>query len=201
MNLLKKPSEMTLDEFNALLNTEPDPTLIHTGDEGYQSLPIAFVEDNLRNFYEGYVQYEINSTRLLGTAIQKDIRIKVFHPIKKEWFNYDGSAAVCLENITQGKYADTVTVVKAKDESMADAICYSKAILKAAQRIGVVFGSNLNRDFERTPNGKNKSQYDTESEKFVFDKTKKYTKKDLLSMIAAGKITVEIMDTYLAERK
>jgi hypothetical protein len=198
-NLTKKPSEMTNEEFNILLNQEPDPSIIYTNEDGYQSLPIAFVEDNLRNFYEGYVQFEILRTQLLASSLQKDIRIKVWHPVKKEWFHYDGSAAVCLETITQGKYADTHTVVKAKDESMADAICYSKAILKGAQRIGVAFGSNLNRDLEKTPNGKHKSTYD-EKEAFIFDEEKKYTKRDLLTLIAAGKITTEIMNDYLSKK-
>lgn len=192
-----------LAAFNELLNQEPDPKILETDREtGYRHIPIAFIEHDLRNIYKGGVQYEILATRQIFNSIQKDVRIKVFHPVFEQWFNYDGCAAVLIESVAPNqKYVDIMTVVKVSDESMADAVVYSEAIKKAAQRIGVRFGSNLNRDPAKTPNGKTKSNYDSEPEKYIFDAAKKYTKKDLLQLVAAGSITVEVMNEYLDNRK
>ena len=180
-------SEESLNEFLKLINAEPEN--VETNDDGYKHIPIAFIEADLRRIYQGLVQYEITQTIALFNSVSMNVRLKVFHPVLQEWLNYDGSAAVLIESVTQGKYADTQKVVKANDENMAVAMVYSEAIKKAAQRIGERFGSNLNR--ENAP-GKSKSTYDemppVNIEELIESKP---TKSELLQLMAAGRLTLE----------
>jgi hypothetical protein len=194
----KKPSEMTLDEFNDLLNCEPNPDNIKTNDDGYKHIPIAFLEADLRYCFEGRVEFQKTPTQMIFNAVDCDAVIRVFHPVLKEYQTFYGTGTVMIETITQGKYADTQKVVKANDESLATALAFAEAKKSAARQIGRRFGSDLNR----TARPGKVSAYDNEQdEKYIFDASKKYTKKDLLTLVAAGKITTDTMNEYLNNRK
>lgn len=195
-NQAKKPSEMTIEEFNLLLDQEPENAL--TNDDGYKHIPIAFLEQDLRKCFEGRVEFHKTPNQALFNAVDTDVIIQVFHPVLKITQRFYGTGTVLIESITQGKYADTTKVLKVNDESLATSLAYAEGKKSAAKGIGIRFGSNLNRD--NAP-GKAKSEYDKNPEKFIFDASKKYTKKELLKMVAAGNITSEIMDEYENNRK
>lgn len=86
------------------------------------------------------------------------------NPVYKQWFKYDGTAALIIEQMSAGPYEGT-TNVKMQDIKTAVAICYSEAVKNAAKKIGPRFGSDLNRT--RTPARvkaakKNQDQIETE---------------------------------------
>lgn len=195
----KLPSEMTLQEFNDLVNQPPNPEHIKTSDEGYKHIPIAYLEADLRYCFEGRVEFQKTPTRQLFNAVDCDAIIKVWHPVLNVYQEFYGTGTVLIETVTQGKYADTTTVVKSKDESMATGMAYAEGKKSAARQIGRRFGSDLNRD-----NAPGKvSAYDkvANEEPYVFNPDGKHTKKDLLQLVTAGKITVEVMNEYLNNRK
>lgn len=196
--LPKRPSEMSIQEFNDLINQEPNPESIKINDDGYRHIPIAYLEADLRYCFEGRVEFQKTPTQMLFNAVDCDAIIRVFHPVHKEYQMFYGPGTVMIESISQGKYADTQKVVKANDESLATALAFAEAKKSAARQIGRRFGSDLNR----TERPGMVSAYDNEQdEKYIFDATKNYTKKDLLQLVAGGKITTEVMNEYLDNRK
>lgn len=187
----KKPSEMTLEEFNNLLNQEP--LNVQTND-GYKHIPIAFLEADLRYCFEGRVEFHKTPNQQLFNAVDCDVIIKVFHPVLKEHQLFFGTGTVMIERITQGKYADTTKVVKETDESIATHSAFAEGKKSAAKGIGQRFGSNLNR--ENKPSAK--SRFDNpEDEINTFDPAKKYSKSKLLQMVAGGIITEEQRSDYI----
>lgn len=193
----KKPSNMTLEEFNNLLNEEPNPDNVQTNDDGYRHIPIAHLEADLRYCFQGLVQFRKTPNSQLFNAVDCDAHIGVYHPTLEEWLWFHGTGTVMIESITKGKYADTTKVVKEADESLATSLAFAEAKKSAAKGIGRRFGSDLNR--VNKP-GK-ESDYTKNPEKYTFDAEGKYTKKDLLKLVAAGSITSEIMNEYLEARK
>lgn len=191
------PSEMSLQEFNELLNEEPNPEIIKVNDDGYRHIPIAHLEADLRRCFEGRVEFQKTPSQMIFNSVDCDAVIRVFHPVLKEYQTFYGPGTVVIESISQGKYADTQKVVKVADESIATALAFAEAKKSAARQIGRRFGSDLNRS--EAP-GK-VSAYDTNDEKYIFDAEKKYTKKELLQLVAAGRITTEVMNEYLNNRK
>jgi hypothetical protein len=194
----KLPSEMSLQEFNELLNEEPNPENVKTNDDGYRHIPIAFLEDDLRKCFEGRVEFQKTPSQMLFNAVDCDAIIRVFHPVLKEFQTFYGPGTVMIESISQGKYADTTKVVKVNDESLATSLAFAEAKKSAARQIGRRFGSDLNRN--EAP-GKISAYDNDQDEKYIFDAEKKYTKKEMLQLVAAGKITTEIMNEYLNNRK
>jgi hypothetical protein len=172
-----------------------NPDNIKTNENGYKHIPIAFLEADLRYCFEGRVEFQKTPTQMIFNAVDCDAVIRVFHPVLKEYQTFYGTGTVMIETITQGKYADTQKVVKANDESLATALAFAEAKKSAARQIGRRFGSDLNR----TERPGKVSAYD--NEKYIFDASKKYTKKDLLTLVAAGKITTDTMNEYLNNRK
>jgi hypothetical protein len=194
----KLPSEMTLQEFNDLLNEEPNPETIKVNDDGYRHIPIAFLEADLRRCFEGRVEFQKTPSQMLFNAVDCDAIIRVFNPVLKEYQTFYGPGTVLIESVSQGKYADTQKVVKVNDESLATALAFAEAKKSAARQIGRRFGSDLNRI--KAP-GKVSAYDNAADEKYIFDAEKKYTKKEMLQLVAAGKITNEIMNEYLNNRK
>jgi hypothetical protein len=184
----KKPSEMTLTEFNDLINQEPPETKTDS-ETGYIHIPIGFLEKDLRDCFEGLVVFQKTPNQQLFNAVDCDAKIMVFHPVLKVWLEFHGTGTVLIESITQGKYADTTKVVKENDESLATSRAFAEAKKSAAKGIGPRFGSNLNR--ENAP-GKQPNAYDIlppiDIEELIKNKA---SKSELLHLIAAGRITAE----------
>lgn len=141
----KKPSEMTLEEFNEMLNEDPKPEIIEINEDLYKHIPIAFLEADLRKCFEGRVEFQKTQTQMIFNAVDCDAIIRVFHPVLKEYQTFYGPGTVLIESVSQGKYANSQTVVKANNESMATALAFAEGKKSAARQIGTRFGSNLNR--------------------------------------------------------
>ncbi len=187
-----------LKAFNEKLDEEPAKEHTEKSEDGdYHHIPIAFLEKDLKDVFDGAVQIIIKQQQQMFGAVTMFIDLQVFHPVYYEWLTFSGTAAVVIESEKPGEYKGASKVLIMDDIKTAIALCYSEAIKNAAKKIGRRFGSDLNR--VNKPG--NKSNYDEQPEKYVFDKAKKYTKKDLLQLVAAGSIAVEVMNDYLDNRK
>lgn len=139
--------EERLEAYDILINLPPEHSELSEDGE-YSLVPIAYLEPDLRKIFSHGLQITIKSQQEMFGAICTTIQLKVFHPVYKSWFKYDGTAAMIIEVISAGKYEGSTNVVM-KDIKTAIAIGYSEAVKNAAKKIGPRFGADLNR--KRTP--------------------------------------------------
>ncbi len=192
----KKPSEMTLQEFNDYLNEEPNPDHVKTNDDGYKHIPIAFLEQDLREAFEGQVEYQKTPNQQLFNAVDCDVIIQVFHPVLKVYQRFYGTGTVLIERVEKhAKYVDATKVVKEEDESLATSRAFAEGKKSAAKGMGRRFGSNLNR--ENVP-GKEKSVYKDLPELRLADLK---TDKDFIKAITQGQLTIDAANKIRAERE
>jgi hypothetical protein len=107
--------------FTRVLNEDPKPDSIKQFN-GFDYLPIGYVEPDLRDVFSGMVKFNILNSRSVGNETEVTASITVFHPVAYEWFQFDG-------------------IGMDVDPSMA----YAEAKKTAAKQIGPRYGSNLNR--------------------------------------------------------
>lgn len=107
--------------FTRILNEDPKPDSIKQYN-GFDYLPIGYVEPDLRDVFSGMVKFNILNSRSVGQETEVTASIEVFHPVAYEWWRFDG-------------------IGMHTDPSMA----YAEAKKTAAKQIGPRYGSNLNR--------------------------------------------------------
>lgn len=122
-NLIRNPDLFfnSMEAFTRTLNEEPAKDSIKQHN-GFDYLPIGYVEPDLRNIFSGMVKFNIINSRSVGNETEVTASIEVFHPVALEWWAYHGIGSDI-------------------DPSMA----YAEAKKTAAKQIGPRYGSNLNR--------------------------------------------------------
>lgn len=110
-----------MEAFTRILNEEPNKDSVKQHD-GFDYLPIGYIEPDLRQVFYGMVKYAISNSRTIGNYTEVTAIISVFHPVALEWWDYSGI----------GMDADPT-------------IAYAEAKKSAAKQIGARYGSNLNR--------------------------------------------------------
>lgn len=122
-NLIRNPDLFfsSMEAFTRTLNEEPAKDSIKQHN-GFDYLPIGYVEPDLRNVFSGMVKFNILNSRSVGNETEVTASIEVFHPVALEWWSYHGIGSDI-------------------DPSMA----YAEAKKTAAKQIGPRYGSNLNR--------------------------------------------------------
>lgn len=142
------------NQLNILLNQMPPikwlkshPTATVKEKDGttrpYMYLPIERVEYLLtRIFFKWKV--EIKNAQLIGNSVVVVIRLHYFNPVSNEWDYQDGIGATPLQ--TDAK-AGAIEFDKLKSAAvmMAAPAAESYAVKDAAEKIGSIFGKNLNR--------------------------------------------------------
>lgn len=170
-----------LEAFNILIEQAPEHSE-QSEDGSYLLVPIAYLEPDLRFVYKGAVQVTIQSQTEMFGAVCMCIRLKVFHPYYKEWFEYDGTAAIIIESEQPGEYKGSTKTLVANDIKTGVAQCYSEALKNAAKKIGPRFGSDLNRT--RKPGRQSKED--------VAEKKTKVIDKRYLNLIEACETIAEL---------
>ena len=135
------------DQFNLLMNQEPPAKWVksHPYIKGYNYVPIDKVEFLLKKLFKLY-KIEVIKTGMLLNAIEVTVRVHYLHPVTSEWMFHDGVGAQELQ--TQ---KDTVNLkldmsnINRGAVTMALPIAKSVAIKDAADHLGKLFGSHLNR--------------------------------------------------------
>lgn len=142
------------NQLNILLNQMPPanwlkahPTVTVKENNGqirpYYYLPIERVEYLLTRIFFRW-RVEIKNVQLIGNAVVVIVRLEYFNPISDEWEFQDGVGATPLQ--TDAK-AGAIEFDKLKSAAvmMAAPAAESYAIKDAAEKIGAIFGKNLNR--------------------------------------------------------
>lgn len=136
-----------LENFTTLLNKAPVKEKIQKH-QGYEYLPISVVEKDLDRLYFGLVQYECISYNQIFNEIACHARIKVFHPVIRQWISYDGLGSAVIQQDANTKVIDFHQHKKPNALQLTLPKAYAEAIKNAAKKIGKRFGADVNRKFE-----------------------------------------------------
>ena len=136
-----------MEKFTKTLNQAPNPIKIKKH-EGADYLPISVVEKDLDKVYFGAVQYEIISYQQILNEFVVHARIKVLHPVLRQWLNYDGIGAGMFQQKAGTPIQDFFIHKLKNSGKITVPNAYASAIKNAAKKIGKRFGSDLNRLFE-----------------------------------------------------
>jgi hypothetical protein len=133
------------DMFNQLLNTPPKKEWVkkHPTVANWNYLPIDKVEFLLKKIFTKY-HVEIKQVQPLFNAVQVTVRLHYFNPILGVMEYQDGVGAEALQ-LNSGSNASDLNSIKKGAVTIATPIAEVHAIKDAAEKIGDIFGGNLNR--------------------------------------------------------
>jgi hypothetical protein len=138
-----------LQNFTTQLNRKPPKTITENLDgKNIEHVPIGLIENQLRRIYFGLYSIEIVDYKLIVNEVCVHARIKVFHPIIRQWLSYDGVGSVPVQQRSGSKVHEFVEtkLVNAIHRNLPAA--YAFAVKNAAKKIGKIFGADLNRKHE-----------------------------------------------------
>jgi len=133
------------NDLNILLNAPPRDTWIkqHPFAKGVKYLPIERVEYLLtRIFIRWHV--EIKSVQILANSIVTTVRLYYLDRLSNQMLWQDGVGAAPLQ-INSGKGAIDFNEIKSNAVMLAAPASETYAIKDAAEKIGKIFGKDLNR--------------------------------------------------------
>lgn len=133
------------DQFNLLLNQEPPAKWVKTHPyiKGHKYLPIDKVEYLLRRIFKTY-SIEITGQGTAFNGVWVTVRLKVVNPVSGELMQFDGIGAAQLQTKKDTSPADLLNINNGA-LAMAFPIAKTYAIKDAADCLGKIFGSDLNR--------------------------------------------------------
>lgn len=142
------------DQWNSLLNKPPHeswvkqhPLVKVKNDAGemvpLRYLPIDKVEFLLTRIYQKWM-VEIKSVQQIFNSVLVIIRLHVLNPRTNEWEYQDGVGAMNAQT-DKGASAADLGSIKAAAIQMAAPSAESYAIKDAAEKLGAIFGKDLNR--------------------------------------------------------
>lgn len=132
-------------ELNILLNQPPNPkwVLQNKFANNTNYIPIEKVEFLLTSIFLNW-KVEIKATQIIANSIVVTIRLHVQNPISGEWEWQDGIGASPIQT-KQGASATDFTQVNTSAVQMAAPAAESYAIKDAAEKLGKIFGKDINR--------------------------------------------------------
>lgn len=134
-----------MDDYLEIVNQEPPRGLVkdHPTASGVKYIPIDKIELMLTKiFQEWYV--EIKETKQLLNSLSVTVRLHYKVPVTGEWRFQDGVGAVPIQ-VDKGKNASDLSAIKSNAIMLGLPSAESYAVKDAAEKIGSVFGGNLNR--------------------------------------------------------
>ncbi len=133
------------DQFNLLVNQEPPKAWVkknpYAGNTSY--LPIDKVEMMLTRIFQQW-KLEVIRYNQLFNSVAVQVRLHYLNPTNGEWMFQDGLGAVSVQT-DKGKEASNLNAIKSNAVMMALPAAESYALKDAAEKIGILFGANLNR--------------------------------------------------------
>lgn len=128
-----------------ILNSEPQPAWIKTHPmvKNAKYIPIEIIEYLLTRIF-GRWKVEIKESKIVANSMQVTIRLWYIDPIGGDWEWQDGIGASPLQT-DQGKGAVDFNYIKSGAVMMAAPAAESYAIKDAAEKLGKLFGKDLNR--------------------------------------------------------
>lgn len=133
------------DQLNLLLNQPVPSTWIKTNQfaGNTQYIPIEKVEFLLTKIFQQW-KLEVISYSQLFNSVACHVRLHYKNPLTGEWLFQDGLGAVGIQT-DKGAAASDVGLIKQAAVMMALPAAESYALKDAAEKLGVLFGKNLNR--------------------------------------------------------
>jgi len=133
------------DQLNLLLNQPTPEKWIkdHPFAKNVKYIPIDKVEFLLTRIFQEW-KVEIISYSALFNSVSCHIRLHYKNPISVEWSFHDGVGAVGVQT-DAGKSAADLGAIKQDAVMKALPAAESYAIKDAAEKLGILFGKNLNR--------------------------------------------------------
>jgi len=198
------------NDLNILLNQEPKPDWIkdHPIAKKVKYIPIERIEWLLTNIYVKW-RVEILREGVIANSAYCTIRLHYLEPITNEWDWIDGTGAAPMQT---DKDASATDWSKIKSDAVMKALpaAESYAIKDAAEKLGKLFGKDLNRA--------DKIMYDTLGGKFGNLETKlnelievienlpniddQETYRDILqAKRKAGELTIELIEGMIKDIK
>ena len=133
------------NDLNILLNQPPKSEWVkqnkYAGNTNY--IPIEKVEYLLTSIYQNW-KVEIKETAVIANSIVVTVRLHVQNPITLEWDWQDGIGASPIQT-EKGAAATDFTKVNTSAVQMAAPAAESYAIKDAAEKLGKIFGKDINR--------------------------------------------------------
>lgn len=144
--LIKKQNDL-----NILLNQEPKPAWIKVNKYANNSkyIPISIIEYLLTSIYQKW-KVEIREVKLIANSVTCTIRLHIQDPITGEWDWQDGVGAAPIQT-AKGASATDFSQVNTAAIQMAAPMAETFAIKDAAEKIGRLFGKDINRADEISP--------------------------------------------------
>lgn len=135
----------TRDELLLVLNQEPPREFVkdHPLAKGVKYMPIDKVELMLTNIFQTWYVEILREGQLLN-ALYCAIRLHYKDPISGEMLFQDGVGAVAIQ-VDSGKNASDLGAIKSNAVMLGLPASKSYATKDAAENIGKIFGSDLNR--------------------------------------------------------
>lgn len=145
------------NDLNILLNQEPNPKWLKDHPfakrtietpQGKKKVPIKYIPIERIEYLLTAIfisrKVEIKDTKLIGNSVTVTIRLHYKNPITNEWEWQDGIGAAPLQT---DEGAGAIEFDKLKNDAVMKAAPAAKsyAVKDAAEQIGKLFGSDLNR--------------------------------------------------------
>lgn len=139
LSVIKKESV-----FQVLVNQEPKPEWIlkHPITKD-QYIPIERIEWLLTNIFLSW-RVEIKDSKLMANSVVVTVRLHYYNHVFKEWSFQDGIGAAPLQT-DAGAGAIEFDKIKNSAVQMAAPMAETYAVKDAAEKIGKLFGKDLNR--------------------------------------------------------
>lgn len=189
------------NELNRLLNCEPKPEWVreHPFAKNVRYIPISIIEYLLTSVFIKW-RVEIKAVQLVANSTVVTVRLWVLDPITGEWDYQDGIGAAPIQT-EKGAAATDFTKVLTDAVMKGAPAAESYAIKDAAEKLGKLFGKDLNRrDFMPYTNLEGKldpskiqaspEQY-AELHSLLISSTFGYEEKDILFDKLRGFISLE----------
>lgn len=129
-------------EFLNKVNADPNPQWIKTN-QGVRYIPIERVEWLLRTIYQRW-EWQVIDYKVVANSICVHGRLRVQEPVTLEWIEMDGLGAVPIQVRSGSSPADFTAIIPNAIQKNLPA-AESFALKDAAEKLGRVFGSNINR--------------------------------------------------------
>lgn len=136
------------DEFMVRVNQDPPQEWVKTHPfiKGYKYLPIERVEYSLKSLFKINYKIEVLKTGMLLNCVEVTVRIHYKHPVSGEWLFHDGVGASEIQTEKgTGHLQMDMSNINRGAVVMALPNAKSVAIKDAADHLGKLFGSDLNR--------------------------------------------------------
>jgi hypothetical protein len=133
------------NDLNKLLNADPKPEWIKTNQFAGNSkyIPIEIIEYLLTSIYIKW-KVEIKSVQVIANSVTITVRLLYMDPITGEWDWQEGVGASPIQT-AKGAAATDFSKVNTAAVQMAAPAAETYAIKDAAEKLGRIFGKDINR--------------------------------------------------------